>query len=138
MTEAASLHVIVCDFHHQFGTQRFPRQVLALAPAALPARHAFDTFTDGIARLRPCLPRVGIERIWYDTELRNSANSLRFSVLKLAQTPTCCNPPASSKSPSSNEPTRVRSPFLCQRNPATTQSQSRSCLTLSITRLFGS
>ena len=32
----------------------------------------------------------------------------------------------------------VPSPFLCQRKPATTQSQSRSCLTLSITRLFGS
>ena len=67
MTEAASLHVIVCDFHNQFGPQRFPRQILALAPAALPARHAFDTFTDGIARLRPCLPRVGIERIGHDT-----------------------------------------------------------------------
>src|SRR4029077_10486045 len=69
--------------------------------------------------------------------LRNSASSRRFSVLKLAQTPTCCKAPASSYKPSSNEPTRV-SPFLCQRNPATTQSQSRSCFTFSITRLFGS
>ena len=35
---------------------------------------------------------------------------------------------------------RPRSPrrVLCQRKPATTQSHSRSCLTLSITRLFGS
>ena len=33
---------------------------------------------------------------------------------------------------------RVFSPFLCQRKPATTQSQSRSCLTLNITRLSGS
>ena len=69
---------------------------------------------------------------------RNSAKFRRFSVLKLAQTPTCCKAPASSKRPSNNEPTRVRSPFLYQRNPATTQSQSRSCLTLSMTRLFGS
>ena len=37
-----------------------------------------------------------------------------------------------------NDPMRVPSPFLCQRNPATTQSQSRSCFTFIITRLFGS
>jgi hypothetical protein len=70
--------------------------------------------------------------------MRNSANSSRFALLKLAQTPTCCSAPELSNSPSSKEPTSVRSPFLCHRKPATTQSQSRSCLTLSITRLSGS
>src|SRR5947209_15365121 len=59
-------------------------------------------------------------------------------MVKLAHTPTCCSAPESSNSPSSNEPTSVPSPFLCHRNPATTQSQSRSCLTLSITRLSDS
>ena len=67
-----------------------------------------------------------------------STSSRRFSSVKLAQTPTCCSAPASSNRPSSSEPTAVPSPFLCQRKPATTQSQSRSCFTFSMTRLFGS
>src|SRR5258706_9835654 len=44
MTEAASLHVVVSDFHHQFGAHPFPRSVFALTPAALTARHALDSF----------------------------------------------------------------------------------------------
>ena len=43
----------------------------------------------------------------------------------------------SSYSPSSNEPTSVFFPFLCQRKPATTQSAVRACLTLIIARLPG-
>jgi DNA ligase D-like protein (predicted polymerase) len=62
----------------------------------------------------------------------------RFSSVKLAHTPTCCSAPEWSKRPSSSDPTAVPSPFLCHRKPATTQSQSRSCFTLSITRLSGS
>ena len=43
--EAGALHVLVGDFDHQLGPQRLPRQVLALAPAALASRHAMPGFT---------------------------------------------------------------------------------------------
>ncbi len=69
--------------------------------------------------------------------VRNPASSSRRCCVKLAQTPTCCSMPELSNNPRSNEPTDP-SPFLCQRKPATTQSQSRSCLTFSITRLSDS
>ena len=42
------------------------------------------------------------------------------------------------RGPAASEPTSVSSPVLCQRKPATTQSQSRSCFTLNMTRLSGS
>src|SRR6267378_2300121 len=64
MTEAASLHVVVSDLHHQLGSQWFPRQVLALAPSALTARHAFDSFIRRTFLVRPCLPGVSIERVF--------------------------------------------------------------------------
>ena len=48
VAEAGALHVLICDFHHQFRPQRLPRQVLALAPAALSARHAMP----GVRRFR--------------------------------------------------------------------------------------
>ena len=65
MTEAAALHVIVSHFHHQFGSQWFPRQVLALTPAALAARHAMGDFAfTGLASVfRPLLPWVTDKRI---------------------------------------------------------------------------
>src|SRR5437660_8613562 len=64
MTEAASLHVVVSDFHHQFGSERFPRQVLALTPPALAARHAFDAFIGRTFLVRPRFPRMRIERVF--------------------------------------------------------------------------
>src|ERR1700722_10722263 len=42
VTESVSLHVLVRNLHYEFGSQRFPRQVFTLTPAALPARHALD------------------------------------------------------------------------------------------------
>ena len=136
--EAGALHVLISDFDHQLGPQRLPRQVLALAPAALAARHAMPGFTVAVTRAPPIASRGD-----WPARPRGRAPGIppaprRFSAVKLAHTPTCCNAPESSKSPSNSEPTAVRSPFLYHRNPATTQSQSRSCLTLSITRLFGS
>ena len=47
VTEARALHVLVGDFDHQLGPQRLPRQILALAPAALAAGHAMPGFTGG-------------------------------------------------------------------------------------------
>ena len=65
MTEAAALHVIVCDLYHQFGPQWFPRQILAMTPAALAPRHAMGNFGfTGLASVfRPVLPWVSGERI---------------------------------------------------------------------------
>ena len=40
VAEARALHVVVGDLDHELGAQRLPREVLALAPAALRARHA--------------------------------------------------------------------------------------------------
>ena len=137
VTKAISLHVIVSNFQNQFRPQWLPRQIFALAPATLSAGHSLDAFIVLGRVLSPSLHGWFISAsLRYGA--RNSTNSFRFAVLKLAQTPTCCKAPASSNKPSSSEPTIARSPFLCQRNPATTQSQSRSCFTLSITRLFGS
>src|SRR6202035_3355270 len=62
VTETGALHVFVSDFHHQFGTQWLPRQVLALAPAALATRHAMRGFTACGFMLRPLSPRVCGER----------------------------------------------------------------------------
>ncbi len=138
VTEAAALHVLVGDFDHQLGPQRLPRQVLALAPAALAARHALLDLRRLLIHAPPRASKGDRPAHPVDRAREILRAPRRFSCVKLAQTPTCCSAPASSKSPSSSEPTAVRSPFLCQRNPATTQSQSRSCLTLSITRLSGS
>src|SRR5690242_1468973 len=60
VAEAVTLHVIVGHLHHQFRPQRLPREVFALAPAALPARHPLPRFRgDGLAT--PCGPRVPIQ-----------------------------------------------------------------------------
>src|ERR1700730_10027491 len=63
MTAAAALQVLVSDFGHQLGPQRLPRQALALAPAALPARHALSGLTACGAMLRPVLPRMMGKRV---------------------------------------------------------------------------
>src|SRR4029077_4400251 len=63
MTEPVSLHVVVSDLHHQFGSQRFPRQVLALAPAALPARHTFRRISRFAGLVCPMLPWMIVERV---------------------------------------------------------------------------
>src|SRR5215472_7845458 len=62
MAEAVSLHVIVGDLHHQFGSQWFPSQVLALTPATLASRHSTHTVT--VTQVRPTLPRVRGERVF--------------------------------------------------------------------------
>ena len=40
VAEAAALHVFVGDLDDEFGAERFPGEVLALAPTALAAGHA--------------------------------------------------------------------------------------------------
>src|SRR5438067_1133092 len=58
MPEPCPLHMFVSNFDHQLGTQRLPRQVLALAPAALAARHSMLATAVRGSMLRPGLPRV--------------------------------------------------------------------------------
>ena len=137
VTEAAALHVLVGDFDHQFGPQRFPGQVFALAPAALAARHAMAGFAVCSSCSAQRLPRMTGKRIFairrekFDklaTLLLGEARA-DADVLKRARIV---------EEPEKQRTDSVRSPFLCQRKPATTQSQSRSCLTLSMTRLSGS
>src|ERR1700746_3437467 len=64
VAEPVSLHVVVSDFHHQLGAQRFPRQVLALAPAALPARHTFRRISRFAGLLCPMLPWMIVEGVF--------------------------------------------------------------------------
>src|SRR5260370_364120 len=61
--EASTLHVLISDLGHQLGPQRFPRQVLPLAPAALATRNAMPSFTVGGHMLRPFFPRVIGQRV---------------------------------------------------------------------------
>src|SRR6516225_8829281 len=63
VTEAGALHVLVGDFDHQFGSQRLPREVLALTPAALPPGHTPPALTACEFPLGPAPPRVGGERV---------------------------------------------------------------------------
>src|SRR4051812_20583508 len=58
--ETTALHVVVGNLDHQLRTQRLPRKVLALAPAAHPTGHALSS---GVAVTGPCFPRMPIERI---------------------------------------------------------------------------
>src|SRR5688500_5252017 len=47
MPETIALHVVVLHFANALGPQRLPRQVLAAAPATLPARHAVAIIAGG-------------------------------------------------------------------------------------------
>src|SRR5277367_2325029 len=39
MAESRSLHMLICNLNYQLGTERLPRQILAVAPTALTSRH---------------------------------------------------------------------------------------------------
>src|SRR6185437_14270770 len=62
--EAPALHVVVSHLDDELGAEGLPREILALAPAALAARHALEL----LARLEvdfagPLLPGVIDERV---------------------------------------------------------------------------
>ncbi len=85
--------------------------------------------------LGPLAPRVVLERRPRVSGLELVDQLLAELDREAAATPTWWSRPSSSNRPSSSEPTP--SPSLCMRNPATTQSAVRSCLTLNIVRLSG-
>jgi len=58
VSETASLHVVVCDFHDQLHAERLPRQVLARTPATLASGHALIHFS------RPMFPGMIGQRIF--------------------------------------------------------------------------
>ncbi len=124
--------MLIRHLHHQLRPQRHPAQILPRVPPALAPRHPRLSASTPAHPAHGC-PSSAPSRYG----ARNSTSSFRFAAVKLAHTPTCCSAPASLNSPSSSDPTSVPSPVLCHRNPATTQSQSRSCFTFSITRLSG-
>src|SRR5579871_2733838 len=67
VAEAGTLHVLVGDFGNQFGTDRLPREVLALAPTALPAGQPMHSF--GLTISGPLFPRVAVEgvlAVWHE------------------------------------------------------------------------
>src|SRR5262245_23180273 len=57
--EARALHVVVSHLAHALDPHRLPCQVLARAPAALPARHA----RAWLAQVGPLAPWVTVERV---------------------------------------------------------------------------
>src|SRR5689334_4707449 len=59
VAEAPPLHVVVLHLEHPLGPQRGEGEVLALAPAALGARHAVGV---GGEELLPVAPRVLLDR----------------------------------------------------------------------------
>src|SRR5579863_9133212 len=63
VTKPVPLHVVVGHFDDQFRTQWFPRQILALTPAALAARHPLGLLALGTFAFCPCLPWVGCQSI---------------------------------------------------------------------------
>src|SRR5207344_3380799 len=60
VAEALALQVIVFHLAHALDAQRLPRQVLARAPAALPAGHALRAALGGLG---PLAPRMSLERV---------------------------------------------------------------------------
>src|SRR6476661_6163603 len=63
VSEATALHVIVRHLDHELGAQRFPRQILALAPAADcsgPTMHRRLLIRWGLG---PGAPRMALERV---------------------------------------------------------------------------
>ena len=62
MAKTISLHVIVSDLHHQLGPERLPRQILALAPAALPSRPAIH-FSGRRLCVSPVFPWMDLDAI---------------------------------------------------------------------------
>ena len=137
--EPVALEVVVGDLGDPLGAERLPRQVLAAVPARGRAGQPLAGRV-GIAGRRPLgpfLPRVVRRARRSRSGASSSASAARRSQVNDDVTPTWWSVPSSSNSPSSSDPMCVPGPFLCQRNPATTQSAVRWCLILSIARLPG-
>src|SRR5262249_19019715 len=81
------------DFDHQFRTQRFPRQVLALAPSALAAGHALRAFSQTNINFGPGPPRVidqslsaiGVEKLCQLEALRIAETGAHSHMLERAR-----------------------------------------------------
>src|SRR5215831_4606500 len=61
MPKAISLHVVICDLNHKLWPQWFPRQIFALAPAALTARHPLHSVLSHT--FCPMSPGMSLERV---------------------------------------------------------------------------
>src|SRR5215510_12689135 len=71
MTKPAALHVIVGNFQHKLRSNRFPGQILSLAPAAETAGNAMAHFVGRAGHFGPafpwvafqCVPAIGSEEL---------------------------------------------------------------------------
>src|SRR6516165_2095542 len=63
VTKTLPLHVVVRNLHNQLRPQRFPRQILTLAPAALAAWHSATSPTLPSFAFGPRLPGMTGERV---------------------------------------------------------------------------
>ncbi len=135
VTKSTAFELVVLDLHDQFRAQRHPRQVLLRVPPADRAGHPVL----GAVLARPGRspsPATGARRgrspgrAPAPRPARPAAPSGRTPRRRCAggRRRRC-------RGPSSSEPTI--GPLLCQRNPATTQSAVRTCLTLVISRWSG-
>ncbi len=127
MPESVHLQVVVGHFHHQLGADGLPAQVLARAPSALATGDA----AGGCALLEPGVAARGVApvRLHRFDELRPPGGAEPGGHTDMVESPDPSN------SPRRREPTPP--PSLCQRNPPTTQSAVRSCLTFIMARLSG-
>src|SRR5215470_4284470 len=63
MPKAAPLHVVVRHFDDELGTQRLPRQILALTPPAADAGPSLWRSLIRLFPIRPLAPRITLERV---------------------------------------------------------------------------
>src|SRR5580698_7922832 len=90
MAKTRALHVLICDFDNQFGTNRFPRQILSIAPAALPTWHSLPGFRARRRMLGPTSPRmmgqgafaIGSQKLCQFQSLLRSETRTHADVLK--------------------------------------------------------
>src|SRR5262249_15053252 len=63
VTKSIALHVIISDLDDQLGSQRFPREILARAPAALRTRHTATRPGISVLVFCPAFPWMLGERV---------------------------------------------------------------------------
>ena len=89
VAEAIALQVVVLHLADALDAQRLPRQILARAPAALPARHARRLAPPASAHSRH---GMAVERAARAAARARCASSLRVAIVNDEVTPTWCSP----------------------------------------------
>ena len=133
MAEAIALQVVVLHLAHALDAQRLPRQILAGAPAALPAGHARVPCACASAHSRHGCSSSASSR----SGASSAASSLARRHRERRGDADVVQPAVVVVEAEQQRADARRVPLLCQRKPATTQSAVRACLILIIARLPG-